>query len=66
MRVDFPEPLTPVTADRFLSERLQIEPGAPLLQFDNLAYDIDNKLIMYSREFYADGFFKHMILRKKI
>lgn len=58
--------LTPVTADRFLSERLQIEPGAPLLQFDNLAYDIDNKLIMYSREFYADGFFKHMILRKKI
>lgn len=58
--------LSPIVADEYLSKMLQIQEGDPVLQLDNQAFDIDNNLIMYSRESYADGFFSHTVLRKQI
>lgn len=56
----------PIVADTFLSEMLQIEEGLPLLYLDEVAYNIDNEVVMYCQEYYADGFLKHVVLRKKI
>jgi DNA-binding GntR family transcriptional regulator len=53
-----------VTAEAPLSETLLVQIGSPLLQFDIVAYDIENRLIMYSRELHVNGFLKHTFLRK--
>ncbi len=56
----------PMVADAFLSDMLQIEEGMPLLYLDEIAYNIDNEVVMYCQEYYADGFMEHVVLRKKI
>lgn len=56
----------PILTDTFLSEMLQTTEGTPLLLMEEQAYNIENKVIMYSEEYYADGFFEQTILRKKI
>lgn len=56
----------PILSDTFLSEMLQITEGTPLLLMEEQAYNIENKIVMYSEEYYAEGFFEQTILRKKI
>lgn len=56
----------PILTDTFLSEMLQITEGTPLLLMEEQAYNIENKVVMYSDEYYANGFFEQTILRKKI
>lgn len=58
--------LRPVTADSVLSGILEVPVGAPLLFMDEVDYDIDGKPVFCSREYFADGIFRHTVLRKKL
>lgn len=58
--------IRPVNADKRLSKILKINEGNALLYLDEIAYNKDNEIILYSEEYYADGILNHMVLRKKI
>ena len=58
--------LRPVVADEALSEIFRIPVGSPLLNMDEVDYDIDGKPVFCSNEYFADGFFRHTVLRKKL
>ena len=58
--------LRPVVADSTLAEIFQVPVGSPLLNMDELDYDIDGKPVFCSKEYFADGFFRHTVLRKKL
>ncbi|HZK29333.1 MAG TPA: GntR family transcriptional regulator [Clostridia bacterium] len=55
-----------VTANAFMSETLQISEGTPLFLLDEVAYNIDNKPVLYAQEYFVNGAFKHTVLRKKL
>lgn len=56
----------PILADETLSKILVVEPGAPMLYLDEIAYNIDNEIIMYCQEYYVDNVLRHTVMRKKI
>ena len=58
--------LRPVAADAALSEVFQIEVGTPLLNMEEVDFDINGEPILYSDQYFADGFFRHTVLRKKL
>jgi GntR family transcriptional regulator len=58
--------LKPVTADAALAEILLVPVGAPLLHMDEVDFDIDGNPVFCSSEYFADGFFRHTVLRKKL
>ena len=58
--------LRPVTADDALAEIFGVAVGAPLLFMDEVDYDIDGRPVFCSREYFADGFFRHTVMRKKL
>lgn len=58
--------LRPVTADDALSEIFQIPVGTPLLHMDEVDFDIDGRPVFCSSEYFADGFFRHTVMRKKL
>ena len=53
-------------ADEELSSLLEIEVGDLMLRFNEVAYNIDNEIVLYSQESYVDGISNHQTLRKKI
>ena len=53
-------------ADAERADVFQIPQGSPLLYIDELGYNFVGQPILYSQEYYANGIFKHTILRKKI
>ncbi|WP_300415045.1 GntR family transcriptional regulator [uncultured Oscillibacter sp.] len=58
--------LRAVPADGKLAEVLQVSPGAPLLYMEEVDFDIDGKPVFCSAEYFADGIFRHTVLRKKL
>lgn len=58
--------IIPVKADVRLSELLNVPEGEALLYLDEIAYNEDNDIILYSEEYYVNGILNHMVLRKKI
>jgi len=58
--------LRPVTADTTLAEIFRIPVGTPLLNMDEVDYDIDGNPVFCSNEYFADGIFRHTVLRKKL
>lgn len=58
--------LRPITADPALADILQVDVGAPVLFMDEVDYDIDGAPVFCSREYFADGIFRHTVLRKKL
>ena len=58
--------LKPITADAALAETLDVAIGAPVLYMDEVDFDIDGKPVFCSQEYFADGFFRHTVLRKKL
>lgn len=58
--------LRPVVADRALADIFQVPQGTPLLSMDEVDYDIDGVPVFASREYFADGIFRHTVLRKKL
>ena len=58
--------LRPVAAGGDLAEVFQVPEGTPLLSMDEVDYDIDGAPVFVSREYFADGIFRHTVLRKKL
>ena len=58
--------LRPVVADAALAEIFQIPVGTPLLHMDEVDFDIDGKPVFCSSEYFADGIFRHTVMRKKL
>lgn len=56
----------PIIADSRLSEILHIAEGDPILYLNEQAYNIENQVVLYSQEYYADGILDHTIFRRKI
>lgn len=55
-----------VAADDALAEIFQIPVGSPLLNMDEVDYDIDGNPVFCSMEYFADGYFRHAVMRKKL
>ena len=55
-----------VAADAELSQLLNVDAGSPVLYMDEVGYEFFGRPVLYSKEYYADGILKHMIVRKKI
>lgn len=55
-----------VAADSALAEILQVPVGTPLLNMDEVDYDIDGKAVFCSMEYFVDGYFRHAVMRKKL
>lgn len=58
--------LRPVAADAALADIFKVPVGTPLLNMDEVDYDIDGKPVFCSNEYFADGIFRHTVLRKKL
>ena len=58
--------LRPVVANADLAAVFQVPEGTPLLSMDEVDYDIDGVPVFVSREYFADGIFRHTVLRKKL
>ena len=56
----------PILTDTFLSDMLQIKEGTPIILMEEQAYNIDNQVVMFCEEYYANNFFQQTVLRKKI
>ena len=58
--------LRPVLADETLADIFQVPKGAPLLNMDELDFDIEGRPVFCSNEYFADGIFRHTVMRKKL
>ena len=58
--------LRPVVADAALAEIFQIPMGSPLLNMDEVDFDIDGHPVFCSTEYFVDGIFRHTVMRKKL
>lgn len=56
----------PTVADAALSEIFQVPVGSPLLNMEEVDFDIDGKPVFCSSEYFADGIFRHTVMRKKL
>ncbi len=56
----------PIVADKRLADIFKIKEGTPLLNMDEVGYDINGNRILWSEEYYVDDVLEHTILRKKI
>ena len=54
------------TADSRLAKVLEVAEQTPLLNLEEVDYDIEGKAIFYSREYFVDSLFLHTVLRKKL
>ena len=58
--------LRAIPADGKLAGILQVPEGFPLLYMEEVDYDIDGKPVFCSAEYFADGIFRHTVMRKKL
>ena len=58
--------LRPAAADAALAEIFQVPVGTPLLNMDEVDFDIDGKPVFCSNEYFADGIFRLTVMRKKL
>jgi len=56
----------PAVADENLSEIMQVPMGTPLLNMDEVDFDIDGNPVFCSDEYYVDGIIRHTVMRKKL
>lgn len=55
-----------IGANETVAGFFNIAVGSPLLYMDEVGYNFKGSPVLYSQEYYMDGIFKHMMLRKKI
>ena len=48
------------------AEIFQVPMGTPLLNMDEVDYDIDGRPVFCSNEYFVDGIFRHTVMRKKL
>lgn len=56
----------PAMADERLAEIFQVPQGTPLLNMDEVDFDIDGNPVFCSDEYYVDGIIRHTVMRKKL
>ena len=56
----------PAVADAALAEIFQVPMGTPLLNMEEVDYDIDGHPVFCSNEYFVDGIFRHTVMRKKL
>lgn len=56
----------PAAADPALAEIFSVPIGTPLLQMDEVDFDIDGRPVFCSKEYFIDGIFKLTVMRKKL
>ena len=56
----------PAVADAALAEIFQVPMGTPLLNMEEVDYDIDGRPVFCSSEYFVDGIFRHTVMRKKL
>ena len=55
-----------VLADDHLSKVLDIPVGTPLLNLEEVDYDIDGNVVFYSKQFFCDNVLDQTVMRKKL
>ena len=55
-----------VAADQTVAEALQVPEGTPLLNMEEVDYDIHGNVVFYSVQYFVDEFFEQTVLRKKL
>lgn len=55
-----------VVADEELAKTLGVAQGTPLLNMEEVDFDIEGNPIMYSDQYFAEGPIQHTVLRKKL
>lgn len=55
-----------VVADEKISEMLEVSVGSPLLNMEEVDYDIEGNIVFYSSQYFVDEFFEQTVLRKKL
>jgi GntR family transcriptional regulator len=58
--------LQPVAADETLARIFGVSVGTPLLKMREVDYDVSGKPVFHSIQYFADGIFRHTVLRKKL
>ena len=58
--------LRPTIADETLAGIFQVPVGSPLLNMDEVDFDIEGQPVFCSNEYFADGIFHHTVMRKKL
>lgn len=57
--------LRAAAADQILSDLLNVPVGTPLLNMEEVNFDIEGTPVLYSSEYFVDDFFVHTVLRKR-
>lgn len=55
-----------VLSDEVVSKALEIPQGTPLLNMEEVDYDIEGNVVFYSRQYFKDEVFEQTVLRKKM
>lgn len=55
-----------VVADEVVSSALNISIGTPLLNMEEVDYDISGNIVFYSSQYFIDEFFEQTVLRKTL
>lgn len=55
-----------VLSDEKVSKALEIPVGSPLLNMEEVDYDIDGNIVFYSSQYFVDEYFEQTVLRKKL
>lgn len=58
--------LKPVVADEALAGIFDASVGTPLLNMQEVDFDIEGHPVFCSNEYFADGIFRHTVMRKKL
>lgn len=58
--------IQPCLADDSLSQIFGIDKGLPLLFLDEMGYNLEQKPVLWSKEYYRNGIFHLTVLRRKI
>ena len=55
-----------VVADEKVADALEVSKNTPLLNMEEIDYDIDGNIIFYSSQYFIDDIFEQTVLRKKL
>lgn len=57
--------LIPAVSDKILSEKLELEPGSPILLLEQVHYDGQGRRVLFSRSFFPAGTFTFKLIRRR-
>ena len=55
-----------VVADETVAAALEIPAGTPLLNMEEVDFDVEGTIIFYSNQYFVEGYFQQTVLRKKL